>query len=326
ASCPHPASFKDVFTVLDGLQFFFHQYHDRAAQGVLDPEKVKPIASLEQKFQEVYQGAEGLMLRGRLFRERLAEHMLVRSSPKGKVFWFEFSHDPTTRRLRWRFSLNCTVPESRQVIVDGVSRPAFRCYGFQPCREPQPIVWSGKILGLSDDETGYPVYIQSHAAEWWGKRLPQPVVFYECFSDSLMEPECRPGKGDSFLVAYRFWSQRMGYFACERIQDLILIRTFLFLTMQGTPESDRLRRRLRLQRPDIEENQLDELETFLLSDLCRDPELVTLFTECGCGHLFDLAHYVAHSAAHFGFEEFVPRANAEQLRKYLRMTPNLPLS
>jgi hypothetical protein len=67
----------------------------------------------------------------------------------------------------------------------------------------------------------------------------------------------------------------------EVIHDLVLIRTFLFLTMQGTSESDLLREKLRLRRSDIEFNQLDDVYTFLFSDLARDPELALALENAG---------------------------------------------
>jgi hypothetical protein len=102
----------------------------------------------------------------------------------------------------------------------------------------------------------------------------------------------------------------MGYFSCLRLGETVLIRTFLFLTMQGTPEARLLRKRLRLSRSDIEYNELDDFKTFLLSDIKLDPVLVQLFEECGCGHLFDFRNPELR-------EEIVRKGIAESLRRFL---------
>ncbi len=41
-------------------------------------------------------------------------------------------------------------------------------------------------------------------------------------------------------------------------------------------------------RADREWLELDKLITFLNSDMQLDPELVRVFEECGCGHLFQM--------------------------------------
>src|SRR6185369_8303135 len=96
----------------------------------------------------------------------------------------------------------------------------------------------------------------------------------------------------------------------------LIITTFLFLTMQGTPEAQRLARKLKLRRMDIEYQRLDELETFLNTDLRNDPLLAELFEECGCGHLLRL------NAAQPPSEE----GYARELRKYLRLDQHSPSS
>ena len=45
---------------------------------------------------------------------------------------------------------------------------------------------------------------------------------------------------------------------------------------------------LRLTKKDKQYTGLDRLSTFVLSDMKDDPELVAVFEECGCGHLFEI--------------------------------------
>jgi len=62
--------------------------------------------------------------------------------------------------------------------------------------------------------------------------------------------------------------------------------------MDGTPEGQRLRKRLSIRRHGIETMGLDKLESFLLSDLKEDSELVQILSDCGCGHLLDIAETI----------------------------------
>jgi hypothetical protein len=84
-------------------------------------------------------------------------------------------------------------------------------------------------------------------------------------------------------------NNRVGYLLGQRLPNAVLIKTFLLLTMQGTPESRNLHRLLRLHRPDIEYLGLDDLETLATTDLLRDPEVADIFRRCGCGDLLRFA-------------------------------------
>jgi hypothetical protein len=105
--------------------------------------------------------------------------------------------------------------------------------------------------------------------------------------------------------------QRLGYFGAVKLDDRVVLKTFLFLTMQGTPESKKLRQRWKLHRPDIEYNELDNLETFLKGEIQGDPQLVHVLEACGCGPLLALRNPASLSQA--------VRANAEMIKKYLRI-------
>lgn len=88
-----------------------------------------------------------------------------------------------------------------------------------------------------------------------------------------------------------------------------MITTFLFLTMAGTPEGDHLRRRLKLDRDDMNWLGMDTLGYFIRSDVAKDSRLRAIFTDCGCGHLFDLLKPEARVVLREGV--------AENTRKYL---------
>ena len=106
---------------------------------------------------------------------------------------------------------------------------------------------------------------------------------------SLRHPNIVQWQNDAFWVEERdHLNHRLGYLLGNVVDDKVLIRTCYFLTMQGTPEARLLHDRLGTRRYDIERLRLDELATFLDTDLADDPELKQIFTQCGCGHLFEL--------------------------------------
>src|SRR5262249_15794776 len=143
----------------------------------------------------------------------------------------------------------------KSLIVDGVERNVVRCYIPDSPNGLKELTWSSDAIGLPGRDENLRVVIQSHAIEQLRNRVPFANSFWTF--DSLAEPQFVEVNEDRFLVEYRFCGRRMGYFSCLRLGETVLIRTFLFLTMQGTPEARLLRKRLRLSRSDIEYNELD---------------------------------------------------------------------
>ena len=95
--------------------------------------------------------------------------------------------------------------------------------------------------------------------------------------------------GDELLVAYEVQGKRLGYLVVTAGDGWVGVRTFLFLTMAQTPEGKLLEKRLKLTRDEVTYWRLHELSRFTHTDLKDDPDLRQLLSECGCGHLFELA-------------------------------------
>jgi hypothetical protein len=180
------------------------------------------------------------------------------------------------------------------------------------------ITWPSLRQDATGSQGRYPVYAQSHAIQRLHERLPFDPRHYvdELLWASLLEPVIVERQGEDCLIEYRMGNDRLGYLVARELDGKIVIRTFLFLTMQGTPEARLLHGRLRLRRPDIEHHRLDDLRTFMLTDIEADPELLRLFEECGCGHLLTLLR-----------EEFKGhrvQGIAAELRQYLRTGRSRP--
>ena len=112
---------------------------------------------------------------------------------------------------------------------------------------------------------------------------------HDAMWQSLDSPKVTQNHKGEYLIEYWFFDYKLGYFVAEVVEQSILVTTFLFLTMQGTPEASALYERLRLRRPDIEQLGLDSLGNYLSTDLKKDSELVRIFETCGCGHLLKMA-------------------------------------
>ena len=184
-----------------------------------------------------------------------------------------------------------TEPQSIRLPSDGASSRAFRCGAPFYSRKIDWIKWKMVDTGVAMSHATHSVYIHAHALRRLFQRvtIASTEVVADFLYESLSMPKFVRNSDDQLLVEYRFGDTLMGYLPVEFIEGKYLLRTFLFLTMDGTPEGQRLRKRLSIRRHGIETMGLDKLEAFLLSDLKEDSELVQILSDCGCGHLLDIA-------------------------------------
>ena len=155
--------------------------------------------------------------------------------------------------------------------------------------------------------------MQSHAIRNLHERVPigDDGLVHDAMWQSCSSPKVTQNHKGEYLIEYRFIDYKLGYFVAEVVEQSILVTTFLFLTMQGTPEAISLFDRLRLRRPDIEQLGLDSLGNYLFTDLQKDSELVSMLEACGCGHLLKLARPETQPDWKSGY--------ARDVRKYLGM-------
>ncbi len=234
---------------------------------------------------------------------------LYNSKLDERMLWNEFRQGSTPGgKPVLQIVLHRKTPERVQLMVDERPRTAFRCYVPVGALELKAITWNARELGFPDDARDYPVFMQAHALEQVAKRAPCSKPIYPIVL-SLLAPKFLPTSNNHFLVEHRHMNHKLGYFVGVRLADCVLLKTFLFLTMQGTPESELLYRKLRLTRSDIEYLRLDELAAFRDSEVRGDAALVKLLNECGCGHLLTL------TAPDLPKE--IPTGYANPLRQYL---------
>jgi hypothetical protein len=207
----------------------------------------------------------------------------------------------------------------REVTLDGHTRRMYRV--GRAGKTVQWIAWTGRQLGKTGAaaEREYPVFVQSHALHHLQERANLPAAnlyLHMWLAESMAQPVIVERQGRDLLVEYRLGPHRVGYLVATPLHGsagqapLVAVRTFLFLTMQGTPESRQLAKQLKLTRRDIDWLGLHELAAFTQTDLGADPELRGLLQRCGCGHLFALA-----------VENFTlaTKPFAGEMRKYLQL-------
>jgi hypothetical protein len=142
------------------------------------------------------------------------------------------------------------------------------------------------------------VYIQSHAL----KRLWERIDVYPPYHVqinmliSLLNPIIIKTGKNTGLIEYKIDGHKYGYLVCEYIDGDILIKTFLFLTNNGTPEGQKLNELTGLKKDDKKYLTIDRVSCFIASDIEHNESLKKLFIECGCESLI-------YAAQHLKFEK-----------------------
>lgn len=228
------------------------------------------------------------------------------------------------RKGNQKFAVSITIRRAprrlRTFVKDGQSRPAFQCGQPFGADGLEWVSWAPEWLGLAADGPTLPVYVQSHVLDKLYRREKRAVFFedaewliHDYLWQSLREPRIRPAPDspEKLLVEYWLNTHHIGYLPASVMDNGVLVETFLFLTMDGTPEGKALADKLKLRRQDKKHLELDQIDTFLSTDLQFDPELVALLEECGCGHLFEISADPQPERCKAGY--------ADAIRKHLRL-------
>jgi len=235
-----------------------------------------------------------------------------------RLYFLELQHGRKSND-KWfvRFILLHAEPKRRMVKKAEAPRPAFRCGQPSGLGGIDWVEWPSSVMGLTGENRRYPVFVQDHALDNLYGRNARALIFkdrewlvHDYLWQALRNPKLIPMKAsDKYLVEYNFHVHKIGYLVAHRIDEIVLVETFLFLTMDGTPEGDALLKNLGLARKHKIDLQLDKIETFLFTDVHLDPELVTILEANGCGHLFRILPEFPRDRCRPGY--------ADEIRKHL---------
>ncbi|MRX46935.1 hypothetical protein [Pedobacter puniceum] len=144
-------------------------------------------------------------------------------------------------------------------------------------------------LGITDSQDALPVYIQQHALLRMAERLSMQNGLI-LFTISLFfngKPNAIHTKS-GHLITFDYNEKKLGYLVVDLIDHKIIIKTFLFLTNDGTPEGEKLASITKLKKLDKKFLDLDTLKGISKLAIKEHSELYKLFSEAGCADLFEL--------------------------------------
>ena len=200
------------------------------------------------------------------------------------------------------------------IELNGIKRPIAQL-GQVPFIKGKPISWvmiRPDQLGLTDvkDNSPKPIFVQQHALRRLEERAlcgsgHLQIIIAHIFSAGT--PHFIVGK-EHILLECKFVSHKIGYFVISFLGDKWLLRTFLFLTNEGTPEGDKLKELTALDREDKKYLEIDRMDAFLKYDIENDQRLKDIFMAAGCQSLFGYAKLFARKEGEIG--------NAEHIAQY----------
>ena len=221
---------------------------------------------------------------------------IVYGTPDTKYYWFKSKFE-TKRTSDGIITYYCSriyshPCEKREVLIDNEPRTVYRLgltryeTGLQwaaidPVKLPESTVNKEKSL---------PVYVQMHAIRRLKERLDSVdynlLLFF--LNDSVEHYHIATSPSGRSLLEYRYDDKKLGYLVIDMLKNQLVIRTFLFITNNDTPEGARLHRIAGLQLEDKKFLQIDRLSTFLQPDVQNNEFICSLFNEAGCGELLKL--------------------------------------
>jgi hypothetical protein len=185
-------------------------------------------------------------------------------------------------------------PHQHNIFIEGNSHSTIRLGWITPEFE---WIWSKvkpSIIGFPAGALEIPldVYIQSHALKKLQERIDITPGIMHSIAFLIFHQDEIPHHfaGGKSLVEYRVSDEKVGYFVVTINDAKLVIRTFLFLTNDGTPEGKKLLKLAKIERADKEYLMIDRLPTFNAYHFEKNEKMSKLFQEAGCDSLLKLGH------------------------------------
>ena len=215
-----------------------------------------------------------------------------------------------------RFLVNVHQPPMVAVKIDDEIRKAYRLVWLSCSSKVvyakiplDKIGLSHQIKNLEAD-----VYIQKHALERMKERLDCiiPQLQNTFLMQSVIQCNVVTNKKGRQLLEFRIDDAKVGYLVFNYTEGIVVIRTFLLITNNDTPEGEKLERQLGVEKLDKQYLGIDKLSAFAISDIEQKPTLKRTFEKAGCNGLFNISKYISdnnNNQIH----------NAEKIMHYLEL-------
>ncbi len=212
--------------------------------------------------------------------------------------------------------------EEINISIDGNNRPVFRLGWLLP----QAISHLDFITVKSEDlnlPAGnlFDVYLQSHALKRLAERIDGVTTGFLHFSifDSFKNLKICKNKNGDLLFEFALLNKKVGYFKGDIINGKIILRTFLFLTNNGTPEGEKLHKNTGIMKEDKKYLIIDKFSAFIDSDISASKHVKDIFINAGCESLFEI-----DDAVYLAPEGMTKKVIADRITKHLKLDHGIP--
>ena len=205
-------------------------------------------------------------------------------------------------------------PVVSSVTINGRKRDIVALQRPVPHGKTIQVSFKPSAIGLvAAIDNELPVYLQRHALHRLDERLGLQAenVHSHLFFSLFNQPVDYVKGTDHSLIAFYMYEHKVGYLLTTLHEDKLVIRSFLFLTNDGTPEGKKLRQLTRLEKFDKKYLGIDKLSTFTAYGIDQDEELSAIFRKAGCGPLLEARYLRAIALA------YTPPRDKGTLHKYL---------
>ena len=191
-----------------------------------------------------------------------------------------------------QYQVKCYEAQWKKFRIENKTHSAFQLGITIPTKSFIWITINAELFNSADTQGKQviEVYIQQHAIKRFIERIDfddLEITLINLYS-SFETPEIITYR-NRLLVKFKFDDFNVGYFMGELNNGIFLIRTFLFITNNGTPEGDKLNGLLKISKTDKEYLNIDKFSTFIKMNTSEMEELKELFTQSDIQNLFTLA-------------------------------------
>ena len=185
------------------------------------------------------------------------------------------------------FTFNVEIPERKTVAIEGKKREVYQM-GFPEFKKG--VRWTtvaSERLGLAHGQS-YPCYIQQHAITRLVERIgifsESVTVFQACLSMEHGRVLRIPGS-EAYHFEFKIMDIKLGYLVASLIDDILVVKTFIFVTQSGSPEGKRIETATGIKRADKDYIGMGTLKGFLSEDVAKNPKMALLLEKVGCTDL-----------------------------------------
>jgi len=206
-------------------------------------------------------------------------------------FRIDLGQPESNSRIQLKIVTKVYPIEKKEIAINGKNRSIFRIGWTFNTNVFEWLYVTPLQLGIPSISNDFqiPVYIQMHALTRLVERLDCihlctifTSIYYSLRACVVIKEK------NNFIIEYNITNVKVGYLIAIMVKGVLVIRTFLFLTCNGTPEGKRLETFIGLKKLDAKYLNMDKLSTFMSHSLGGNDELRSILKKADCLHLVEL--------------------------------------